>query len=218
MEQTGETCGEPDTHGVVDDAFLVGQFRAGDEAALRLLMDRYDRLVRYTIYQAVRTICTQDPQWLDAVASTTWTGFMRSIKSGHEPVRGKLSAYLVRIARNQTISALRKQRPDRAVGGDVAIESLSDQISELEGPGELLARLEHLGLLRKCLEGLDQEDRILLAQSEAILARRWQKASQALDMAESTLRSRWKRLLGRLEACMAQEMENTFAPKADRGD
>ena len=49
-----------------DDHSLVAAAIHGDDAALRTLMDRYDRLVRYTICTAKRQ-CVRDPQWLDTV-------------------------------------------------------------------------------------------------------------------------------------------------------
>ncbi|MCH7891292.1 MAG: sigma-70 family RNA polymerase sigma factor [Gemmatimonadetes bacterium] len=81
----------------------------GDPAALRALMARYDRLVRYTIFQRAQQHCRKDPQWLDSVASATWAGFVQSLNSSPENPPSSVSAYVVRIARNQVARGLRKR-------------------------------------------------------------------------------------------------------------
>ena len=63
-----------------DNELLVAIGR-GDPLALRLLMDRFDRLVRYVIYRASRQRCRRDPLWLDSVASEVWTDLCRSAGS-----------------------------------------------------------------------------------------------------------------------------------------
>jgi hypothetical protein len=63
-----------------DDA-LAALVAGGDETALRMLLDRYDRLVRYTIYRTARGMCKRDPQFLDSVATEAWMGFVRAVRS-----------------------------------------------------------------------------------------------------------------------------------------
>ena len=68
------------------------------------------------------------------------------------------------------------------------------------------------------LDALEGDDRALVAQLDAITDRRWKDAAQALGMKESTLRSRWQRVLERLRECMTERTDNPFAPRGSAGD
>lgn len=201
------------------DAFLIASVLGGDAAALGKLMDRYDRLVRYTVFSASTDRCSRDPQWLDAMASATWEGFVQSMRHDPDNRPRSLRAYLTRIARNQVVSALRGVRSGAEV---VEIDASADQVvvtSELEEPVETLSRLELLEALRACLSELSPEDRTLATQLEAITERRWKDAAAALGLAESTLRSRWRSTLERLRGCVRRKTgEETFAPGGITGD
>lgn len=201
----------------VDDQFLVASIVGGDPAALRRLLGRYDRLVRYTIFQASQQRCRDDPQWLDSVASATWSGFIASLNRTPDNPPSSIPGYLARIARNQAISALRRKT--------VQTESLDAQLDEAAVPAgddasplAILAQIEDLELLRSCVASVSKEDAMLLGHLEAITGRRWRDAAVALDMPESTLRSRWGRLLDRLRVCMSASMEKGFAPRSPVGD
>lgn len=201
------------------DAFLIAGMLGGDAAALGKLMDRYDRLVRYTVFAASADRCSRDPQWLDAMASATWEGFVQSMRRDPDNRPRSLRAYLTQIARNQVVSAL---RAIRSGGEAVEIDASAEQVvvtSGLEEPIETLSRLELLEALRGCLSELSPEDRTLATQLEAITGRRWKDAAAALGLAESTLRSRWRSVLERLRGCVRRKTgEETFAPGGITGD
>ncbi len=90
--------------------------------------------------------------------------------------------------------------------------------ADTNDPLDELAELEGLNAVRACLDALEGDDRALVAQLEAITERRWKDAAQALGMKESTLRSRWQRVLERLRACMAERTDKPFAPGESAGD
>lgn len=177
----------------------------GDAAALRALLARYDRLVRYTVFRLSGTQCNRDPQWLDSVASAAWSGFVSSLQrqSGERPrsVRG----YLVQIASNQTISAMRRVKQPLA-GMDAADPGDPALTDPVPGPDELAANLEEITLLRDCLSDLPAESRRMVTQLAAITERRWEEAAKALGLSESTLRSRWGVILAALKKCVADKM------------
>ncbi len=210
--RTGDDASGP------SDAFLIAGMLGGDSAALRKLMDRYDRLVRYAVFQAARQPCLRDPQWLDAVASATWQGFVQSMRRAGGQTPDSLTAFLARIARNQAISALRRNTGgERTLSLDAGSEEFTGE-SESEGPVETLARLELLEAVQACLAGLSEDDRTVATQLGAITERRWKEAAGALGIAESTLRSRWKQVLGRLRGCVEGKTGNSFAPGDDASD
>ncbi len=197
MQSKRYAAGDRSSDGVGDD-FLVAQLLGGDTVALTELMDRYDRLVRFTVLRQAGQRCHRDPQWLDSVASATWSGFVQSLRRDPDSSPKSIRAYLVQIARNQTVSALRRSPAEMA-----SLDVNSDRVdTEADGPGDELERLEGLEVLRTCLAGLDENDRALVSQLGLITQRRWRDAAAALGISESTLRSRWQRVLGRLRAEM----------------
>ena len=182
-----------------DDARLMEAVARGDALAVRRLMDRYDRLVRYAIFRISRQRCHQDPLWLDSVASETWTDICRSAGRG-QPVR-HVHAYVIQIARRRCIDRLRQwERTDRTA--DLAAEDELQFIDTQEDTVDLLGKMEDLTALRECVAGLEEADGVLFGEVEAITGGRWREAGGRLGMPESTLRSRWKRVLEALRACM----------------
>lgn len=203
----------PSGGGAEDDSRLLDRLVRGDERALAALLDRYDRLVRFTVFRTARAECARDPQWLDGVASATWMGFVQTIRRrGIGGIRS-LRVYLIQIARNQALTARRGTTKIDTVGLDQALESAEPAV---EGDmAEALDRWIDLTALNECIEMLPADDRTLLGQMLAISDRRWRKAADALGLAESTLRSRWKNLLEKLRQCMMRNRpEGLFAPEA----
>jgi len=159
-------------------------------------MDRYDRLVRYTIFRASRDRCGKDPAWLDDVASATWTGFVQGLRRAPQDTPRSVPTLLITIARNQVVSALRRHA-SRVRRKQADIEG-HDIATAADDPIALLQELEDLTHLQNCVSSLGEEDRLILTQLPAIMDRRWEDAAGALGRAESTLRSQWKGLLARL--------------------
>ncbi len=204
--------------GHLDDPELVQRLRDSDGDALRALMGRYDRLVRYAVFRLCRTECVRDPTFLDSRASETWTGFVRSIqRTDCEPPQN-LKTYLIQIAKNKCTDALRRtegaapaQTSDRADDGSVV---------EAPSPGslELLIQAEELLALRECLEKLSPTDKRLCDEMEHLVAGRWKLAAEALGMPESTLRSRWAGIIGKLKACLEKKKQKLSARRFGPSD
>lgn len=213
MSPESNTDGSTDARerGCGDDRFLMTSALGGDSAALRKLMDRYDRLVRYTVFRAAQGKAMADPQWVDAVASSTWTGFVQTLRRQPDNLPESLATYLVRVARNCTVSAFRRE-----ARADPPFESSDaggfEPISSDEDPSVLLERLEMLGVLRECLTELGGEMQRASTQLDAIMGRRWQEAANALGVSESTLRSRWQKTLELLRGCVERKSGKSVAP------
>lgn len=195
---------------MLSDEFLVESVRGGDEGALRALMDRYDRLVRFAIFRLSRSECRRDPHWLETIAGDTWIGFVRSLQRSPDLRPKSVKAYLTTVARFKVVSARRRA----SVPSGISVET--DELTEIEvyqdDPLELLSDLESLDSLNDCVRELEDSNRSICTQIEAITDRRWLEAAQALGMTESTLRSRWKRILERLRDCMRRKTGRDFAP------
>lgn len=182
-----------------DDQELIRNIGRGDELALRELMNRYDRLVRYTVFRTARNQSIRDPHWLDAVASETWNGFVAAARRGVVMQAGSASGYLSGVARQQAISALRRASTEAR---HTAIEWEAGRTETKEStpdPHALMEDLEALQALRECISMLPEDDRIIMTQLSAITQRRWLEAGKALSMSESTLRSRWARIVENLK-------------------
>lgn len=200
-----------------DDDLAIA-IAAGHEAALRQLIARYDRLVRYTIFSHAPDKCHCDPHWMDSVASQVWTGMVRAIRRDRRAVPASLRAYIVGVARNQSISALRKS----ATLKETPILNLDAAAGQTDpsapDPAEVAERLETLETLQNCMDLLCENDRTLAEQLPAILDRRWREAAETLNLPESTLRSRWKRILDQLRGCVEGKTGRDLAPDGTGDD
>jgi RNA polymerase sigma factor (sigma-70 family) len=185
------------------DQALLADIQAGQPVALRQFIDRYDKLVRYTVYQQSRHRANRDPNWLDAVASEFWTDFCRSTAAGKLTHVGNIPAYIIQSARFRCIDALRRaKKGPEAFGGDsdeIAGAQLIEDKADTDG---LLESLEEVSDLRSCMAALPPADKVLCAEIELITTGKWKETAARLGIPESTLRSRWSRVLERLKKCM----------------
>lgn len=189
----------------LEDASLVGLLAQGDEAALRVLMDRFDKLVRYTVFRTAREQSLRDPQWLDAVAGDSWSGFLKSVRRGSELRSASVGGYLAGIARQQTLSALRRLRAFAGHRKSISEDYLTELATTQADPAAIMDELDSLTALRECAALLAEEDRLMMTQLQAITQRRWVEAGAALGLSESTLRSRWAKVVERLRICMEKK-------------
>jgi RNA polymerase sigma factor (sigma-70 family) len=207
-----------------EDDQLVASMLAGDADALRVLIDRYDRLVRFTIFKAGRKYCDRDPGWLDVRANETWAGIVQALRRlGVRNIPDNLATYLIQIARNKSLDAIRQADSRRTLPFDsaTAAESAAQTADPAEDPAAILENVEELDSLRDCISRLSSDDQVICAEIGLIVEKRWEEAAAALDMAESTLRSRWKAILGRLRMCLEKKTKNTpnrLAPRNDSTD
>jgi RNA polymerase sigma factor (sigma-70 family) len=188
------------------DVVLIRKVLSGDQDAMRQLVGRYDRLIRYTIFQTSRRHCERDPGWLDARANETWTGIVQSLRrSGPSRIPPQISGYFVRIAKNKCLDAA-KRADARAV---IPIEEGRADLEPADvetSPEMLLQGAEELERLQACLSRLSLEEQMICAEIGLIMERRWKEAAARLDLAESTLRSRWGAILDKLKGWLEKEI------------
>jgi len=171
---------------------------SGDSGALTRLMERYDRLVRYTVFRTSRRQCLSDPQWVDTIASDAWTGFVRSMQRKADDLPASVRTYLIQVARNRCLDALRSAPPQQDSIDYEGMGGIVDADTGAEDPSETSARLEQIDALRACVASLSDDDQAIYAHLDLITQRRWKEAANALRMPEATLRSRWTKITERL--------------------
>ncbi len=184
-------------------------------------MQRYDRLVRYHIYRISKSRCLADPHWLEAIASETWSGFVERCRTTSGEAIDSVPALLSRITRNRSISALRRViGTEQTQSLDAETGTIDQNLSadEDQQPSVVAERLELLEFLRESLSDLEEADRSICDELPLIMERRWKEAGKRLGMSESTLRSRWQVILGKLQRTLAKKTGENIAPKASWSD
>lgn len=187
------------------DARLIDGVLRGDEAAVRALVERYDRLVRYTVFKTSRRECSRDPDWLDARANEAWTGIVSALRRrGRTAIPPNVPAYFARIARNKSLDALQREGRQEAIPFDP--NGAEPDVTEPDAdPHNLLESVEEVTALRDCIARLNEDEQVICAEIGLILERRWREAAERLEMKESTLRSRWGNILDKLRACLEKK-------------
>ena len=206
------------------DHDLIRQMLAGDQDAMRELVARYDRLIRYTIFKTGQRHCARDPGWLDARANEAWTGIVKSLRrSGKQkqPLPPNISAYFSQIARNKCLDARRTADARQVIPFDQsgeAAKALEQPDAAESDPAALLEGVEEMEALRECMAMLREEDQLICSEIALIVEKRWKEAAERLGIAESTLRSKWQGVIGRLKGCLEKKIEKKFAPPSRSTD
>ncbi|MBI3835387.1 MAG: hypothetical protein HY287_13750 [Planctomycetes bacterium] len=219
MEHVGVGGSSSNFDALSDDELML-KYIGGNEIALRTLMDRYDRLVRYTVFQRARAICVRDRDWLEAVASDAWMSFSRTLISNPFQRPKSVSSVLFTVATRRTISALR-ERGTVPTGGTSSIhfDELSGAVhSAPDDPSDTISRLELLESLRAALKGVEPDETRMLGLLGLIMERKWGEAGAELGWPESTLRSRWSALLEKIRRRLRKETGDSVAPRAETSD
>ena len=192
-----------------DDAELAGRIAAGDHAACRELMRRYNQ----RLYRTARAILKDDAEAEDAVQEA-WLLAFRAMAG----FRGdaKLSTWLVRIAANEALGRLRKRSraaeiiPFDGIDGDIA-EALEDDMmpTKPEQPENAALRAETRRLLEAKIDELPDAFRavfVLRALEELSV----EETAATLGIPDATVRSRFFRARGMLRAALSRDIDVAF--------
>lgn len=194
------------------DLESVERFLNGDEQGIRDLLDRYDRLVRFSIFKTGRRYCQKDPDWLNARANEAWSRIVERLRWRESP--SNFPAYFSQISRNTCLDAI--ARADRREAFRIA-EYGSDgnpiDADDEADPAAVIEHLDQLDAIRSVIPSLSQADRQILDEVGLIVDRKWREAADRLGMAESTLRSRWEGILARLRTGLSEKKSKSFAPQ-----
>jgi len=172
-----------------DDASTVAAVLAGDTAAFRQLVERHQGLVFTFVRNLVRR-----PADAEDIAQETFLAAYRHLGT-FDPRRARFATWLLTIARNESLSALRRRPPPSPT--DSLPEPLSGDATPLEGLGqsELWTALdEALGRLP-----IEQRTAFVLAEIEKLP----QAEIAAIESVEiGTIKSRVSRAKERLRTLL----------------
>ena len=113
----------------LDDSTLLQQIAAADSTALGLLYDRYGRLIYSISFQIVNDAILAEEVTQDVFVQV-WKK-----ASTYDSTQGKVTTWLISIARNRTIDQLRRRkiRPEsRSVAWDDCCEDNADSSIPIE--------------------------------------------------------------------------------------
>ena len=201
----------------IDDVTLVHASKTGDIAAFEELVKRYDsKLLR--IAQHV-THNREDAQ--DAVQEAFLKAFQK-LEQFQE--NSKFSTWLVRIAINQSLMKVRKQRQRREVSNDRDFqreeETLPREIADwMPNPEERYRTLELREILIKTLQSLGPGIRVVFVLRD-IEGLSVEKTAEALDLTVSAVKARLRRARLQLRERLSRyfRTKDEFAPfEAARG-
>ncbi len=190
----------------IEDAALVGRYKAGDIAAMERLIVRYQQRIYNTVYR----MCGNS----DDAAELTQDTFVKVIENiAGFGQRSSFYTWLFRIAVNLTINFC--QRKGRVEFGSLDAEQLGageDGAAALKeilcdgravGPGEAAENRELYGLVMKALGQLEEMHRVVIVLRD-IEGMDYAQISDVLDVEVGTVKSR----LSRARSALRQILES----------
>ena len=185
------------THAIDDDALMERTAR-GEEAAFRLLVQRWEKEVLAFLISMLGS--TEEAE--DLVQDTLVKVYRQA---GRYQSEGKFRSWLFRIAGNLARSRLRRRKILRWVNFDQAGH---DQAHPGPGPQQQLEEKESAALVRAALVGLPHRQR------QALLLHRYQgmkyrEIADAMDTTVPGVESLIQRALGALRVELAGKVERS---------
>ncbi|MDT4863327.1 ECF RNA polymerase sigma-E factor [compost metagenome] len=160
---------------------LIQQAQAGNRQAFGALMQRNQARV----FQFVRRLCAGGDEALDITQDTFLKAYLALGKWRPE---ARFQTWLLQIARNTTLDALRRQRRQPCA----ALEDCAPLVSPMASPEQQLAGAQRLALLERLLARLPLEHReiLLLREVEGLS---YTELASTLEIQPGTVKSRLAR-------------------------
>lgn len=191
--------GQSDTENVCDTA-LIERCRAGDERAFRLLVEQHrSRLMATAIGMLGHGTDAED------VVQETFVRFYRSLHRFEG--RSAVATYLTRIAMNEALKIIRKQKPwrFRLLSRDDPDSPFEEAVEIL--PESLLEKSERVEQIRSAVQSLKPEFRnvvVLRFLNEYSTT----QCAEILEIPQGTVMSRLSRALEKLGPVLQSIYEN----------
>jgi RNA polymerase sigma-70 factor, ECF subfamily len=190
-----------------DDERLVDLVRQGDESAVRVLVQRYNR----RLYRVARAVLRNDAEAEDVVQEAQMNAF-----ASLDRFRGEssFSTWITRIALN---AALGRARRSRKTVGLEAIEQNSEagrviifpSAQSIPNPEQAMARLQVRELLEHAVEDLPEPFRIVLILRD-IEDMSIDETALHLGIKQATVKTRLHRARNLMREILAQKMAATL--------
>lgn len=190
-----------------DDAQLVAGVAAGDDAAIREMMRRYNQ----RLFRTARAILRDDTEAEEAVQDA-WMKAIRGMAAFR--AESRLSTWLIRVAANEALMRLRKLRRGTEpipLGTEPPELPAEDRPADPSaGPEQMAVRAEARRMVEARIDALPEAFRavfVLRAVEELTV----EETSAVLGVPEPTVRSRFFRARGLLRESLAREMDMAIA-------
>ena len=181
---------------------LLARVALRDQAAFKRL---YDATVRCLLAIAVRLL--RDPAWAEEVVQEAYVGIWNSAPN-YSPLKAQPMTWLMTIARNKAMDALRSTTTERATvvrsthNEDDEDDPLLNVGDEAAGPLQQLIERIDAARLRHCLQALDaaQRQAIALAFYDGLTH---SELAEHMRQPLGTVKAWIRRGLERLKPCLA---------------
>jgi RNA polymerase sigma-70 factor (ECF subfamily) len=188
----------------LDDQALAERVATGDEAAIRLLMRRYNQ----TLFRTSRAILRDDAEAEDALQEAYLKAF-RAMGTFRSDAR--LSTWLIRIVANEALGRLRRTRRSAQVitlDGDIETppEPAMAHDEAVPQPERETHRAEVRRIMERKIDALPDAFRtvfVLRAVEEMTV----EEVAASLDIPEATVRTRFFRARALLRESLARELD-----------
>jgi RNA polymerase sigma-70 factor (ECF subfamily) len=187
------------------DEDLVELARARDEAAVRTITRRYNR----RLFRIARSILRDDAEAEDVVQETYVRAFTHL-----ESFRGdsSLATWLSRIAMNEALGRLRKQRPnveiDKLAPGALEAQIIQFPLSAVvEAPEKSMAQREIQHVVEHAIDELPEAFRIVFI-TRVIEGMNVEETAEILDLKPETVKTR----LHRARTMLRDNVEKKIGP------
>ena len=178
----------------MSDREIMELIKNGDEAGLRILVERYEKLLVYLI----GGVLGERSRDVEECVNDTWLKFWKHAAE-FDLERASIVTYLKVIARNTALNRLRdvKRHEDRRLQGDISefADSCEDAGQNVES--EML-RKEHMARLNEAIAAMPDKERELMLrkyyylQSSKTIAEAMGMSVNAVDSKLSRLRSKMR--------------------------
>jgi RNA polymerase sigma-70 factor, ECF subfamily len=186
-----------------DDEELARRASERDAMAFRTIMQRYNT----RLYRIARSILRSDSEAEDVVQETYVRAFthLRTFRG-----ESSLGTWLSRIAMNEALGRLRRERPQvewATVESGTAESTAFDLAAVKDNPEQTMARQEIRRMVEMAIDRLPEKYRIILI-TRAIQGMSVEDTAELLDLRIETVRIR----LHRARALLRAEMEKQIGP------
>jgi RNA polymerase sigma-70 factor (ECF subfamily) len=187
-----------------DDAELIRRTLARDETAVRAIMTANNR----RLYRLARGILRDDAEAEDVVQETYVRAFthLAEFRGG-----ASLSTWLTRIAINEALGRLRRQRPRRELrlqpNGGIDAEIIPFPLATTDDPEKSMAQREIREVVERAIDELPDAFRLVFI-ARVIEGLNVEETADLLDLRTETVKTR----LHRARAMLRDNVERKIGP------